>query len=428
MNELNLIHNRHWTGGLRAFRDNDPHLSRRSGQPLQYVPPLLEQIPDVAGVYTVAGGRQIGKTTSLKLLMEKWLSEGVSAESIFFLTGELIDDHHVLVREVREFLRQAPLPAVVIVDEVTYIRDWDKGVKFLADAGLLAKVRFIVTGSDLLLIQEARSRFPGRRGESAAVDFHIRPLTFAEFISLWGGPPSVELFEQYLVHGGFITAINDFRKNGRIGAATLRTYSDWIRGDVLKKGRSEAHLRSVLESLILRQGTQVSWNSLARDLTIDHPKTVSEYVELLERLDVVNIVSALDEETLHGAPKKAKKIYFADPFIGHALKSWLSDITELPALSPEEKGIWAEAITHQHLRRTGPSYYIKSEGEVDAVRFLRPAKGPRFQPIEVKWTTQIRTKDLKQIRKYPNGVIWGRYADPAAAPPVTELFDELMKF
>ena len=28
--------------------------------------------------------------------------------------------------------------------------------------------------------------------------------------------------------------------------------------------------------------------------------------------------------------------------------------------------------------------------------------------MEVKWTGQLRPKDLKQIRKYRNGVIWGR--------------------
>ena len=309
---------------------------------------------------------------------------------------------------------------MIIVDEVTYIQDWDKGVKFLADAGLLTEARLILTGSDLLLIREARSRFPGRRGTADTVDFHLRPLSFGEFLTLWNEPASPELLEQYFLHGGFLTAINDFKRKGEISASTLRTYSDWVRGDVLKKGRSETYLRSVVQALLNQQGSQVSWNSLARELTIDHPKTVAEYVELLERLDVVNIVSALDEEKLGAAPKKAKKIFFTDPFIGHALQAWLGDSRKILPLTAEAKGVCAEGVVHQHLRRHGPSFYIKAEGEIDAVRLLKNTTGPRFQPLEIKWTTQIRSKDLKQVRKYANGAVWGRHAEPQAAPPIHE--------
>ena len=36
----------------------------------------------------------------------------------------------------------------ILLDEVTYIAGWDKGIKYLADAGLLAGVVLIATGSD----------------------------------------------------------------------------------------------------------------------------------------------------------------------------------------------------------------------------------------------------------------------------------------
>ena len=50
-----------------------------------------------------------------------------------------------------------------MLDEVTYIKDWDKGVKFLADAGLLDDVVLLLTGSDSVIIREVRMRLPGRR-------------------------------------------------------------------------------------------------------------------------------------------------------------------------------------------------------------------------------------------------------------------------
>jgi hypothetical protein len=60
-----------------------------------------------------------------------------------------------------------------------------------------------------------------------------------------------------------------------------------------------------------------------------------------------------------------------------------------------------------HLRRFAPTYYIKAEGEVDAA-YIRDG---RFWPIEVKWTGQIRPKDLKQVLKYRNAMIAGRVKD-----------------
>jgi hypothetical protein len=56
------------------------------------------------------------------------------------------------------------------------------------------------------------------------------------------------------------------------------------------------------------------------------------------------------------------------------------------------------------VRRFHPTYYIKAEGEVD----IAYVEGNRFKPIEVKWTRQLRPKDLKQILKYRDGRIWAR--------------------
>ena len=47
-------------------------------------------------------------------------------------------------------------------------------------------------------------------------------------------------FETYLIHGGYLTAINDMAAEGRILNSTLNTYSDWIRGDFLKRGKTGA--------------------------------------------------------------------------------------------------------------------------------------------------------------------------------------------
>jgi len=117
------------------------------------------------------------------------------------------------------------------------------------------------------------------------------------------------------------------------------------------------------------------------------------------------------EDKLTGAPKKARKILFLDPFIYHALRAWL-----FPVKDPYSKQIkpavqdsvlasqLIEAIVSSHYYRQYPTYYIKAEGEVD-IAYIDQHK---FWPIEIKWTNQLRPKDLKQIKKYKNSRIFAK--------------------
>jgi len=418
-----------------SFEKLDPHLRVLGQQKLLHRSHLLDTLPRrESGIYTITGGRQVGKTTLMKQWMAELLNKGVEAKGIAYLTGELIDDHHSLVRVATDCLSEMPHKKVcfLLLDEVTYIRNWDKGIKYLADAGILENVILVLTGSDSVIIREARMRFPGRRGIADRVDFHLHPLGFFEAVRLKGRFTSKELeqllnseteppgrwldilfeeFESYLIHGGFLTAINDMARHNSILPATFSIYSDWIRGDVLKKGKQEHYLREILEAVQKRYGSQVTWNNLAQDLSIDHPKTVADYMALLESMEVVFIQAALAEHKLSGAPKKARRLMFTDPFIFHSIISWLSPCKDpfkdqiRPLLSnPEWASRLVEACAVILYGRKYPTYYIKAKGEVD----IAYIDENRFWPIEVKWTGQLRPKDLKQIAKFPDGRILAR--------------------
>ncbi len=430
-----LPHNSH-RDAPRGFRQRDPQLRHLAMCPVRHRSALLDRLPvSVPGIYSLGGGRQAGKSTLLKQWIAELLDGGVPPDAITYLTGELIDDQHGLLMHLNTHLEDAPGGALnyLVVDEVTYIRDWDKTVKFAADAGLLEETVLVVTGSDLVVMEEARMRFPGRRGTASVVDFHLHPLSFAEYAALMGiaadvaqdGEPAAlpdgvvdevyAAFDRYLLHGGYLTAINDLESHGEIRASTLATYSDWIRGDVLKRGKQETYLREVLSAVVKRHTSQVTWNALAQDLSIDHPKTVADYIALLERMDVVCVLPALIEDKLAPAPKKARKLMFSDPFILHAVRAWLqpqADPFGTQIRPAAEDPVWSsqivEACVAAHCRRVFPTFYIKAQAEVD-VAYVRDG---RFWPVEVKWTNQLRPKTLKQIARYGNGEVWSKSRQP----------------
>jgi len=418
MNPILSLHNAHWESP-EQFAQLDPHLRKLQKQKYVFESPLLTQFPlKIPGIYTLGGGRQIGKTTFLKQWINYLLKSGIPPKSIAFVTGELIDDHHRLLHLMMELLEQMPPSEslrYLIVDEVTYIKDWDKAIKFLADSGQFENCVVVLTGSDLVLMNEARMRFPGRRGVHHQVDFHYYPLSFRDYVNLIH-PQTPELsflyeaFHNYLIHGGFLTAINDWAMHGRILPATAQTYSDWIRGDFLKRGKKEQNLRDFIQAVLKTYGTQVTWHTLTHHTAMDHPKTIQDYAELMQSMDALFIQEALLEHKLTAAPKKARRLFFSDPFVYHALRLWLEPTyNSLEALKdPSILSSLVETIVINHIRRIYPTYYIKAEGEVDLAYVTKET----FFPIEIKWTQQIRPQDLKQIKKYANGQIWARVREP----------------
>ena len=373
-------HNMHLRD-LDIFREHDPHLQALAEQVYVYRAPLLDELPrDIPGIYTICGGRQIGKSTLLKQWMLALLDDGVSSSQIVFFSGEMINDQHALYKILTHQLEQMPKDQLlyVLIDEITYISDWDKGVKYLADAGFLRQVVLVLTGSDSVILQEARMRFPGRRGKADKVNFHLYTLSFKEYLHLVGHSSDNysldELygrFQNYLIHGGYLTAINEFEKTGSIRISTLDTYAEWIRGDMLKRGRSEHFLREIIQATIKRYGSQISWVNLAKDLSIDHPKTVAEYVDSLASMDAVFVQQALMEDKLVAAPKKQKKLLFTDPFIYHALHYWVSPVDnpfhnhiQQAICDSKISSTLVESVVVAHIKRHFPTYYIKAEGEV----------------------------------------------------------------
>lgn len=429
MNDLLLIHNQ-FQESLDRFEEHDPHLKRLKQIPFSYCSSLINnphfQLP---GIFMLTGGRQVGKTTFLKQWMHDLLTEqGVSPGQLLFITSEVVR-HATHLRELIEEFYQEGQRQFLIIDEVNYVEDWDKSIKFLADAGFFDQMTVILTGSDSVILRDAMKRFAGRRGKADKVDFIFYPLSFKEFVLLkepgLAGPLKnitsdlwtyteikyelyhetlLELWRSYSIHGGYLPAIQAcWNGLNTVPISVFRIYQEWIIGDILKHKKTENYLREVLKGILTTYATQVSFNTLARFLSIDHPKTVSDYCHILSDMHALRIVQALDENRMAGAPKKNKKLYFCDPFIYHAVKDMLSRSKEesLPDVSALMPAL-AEGVLMDHLNRHGEAFYIKGvKGEVDAALL----KDSGFLPIELKYSTIIREHELKQIYRYPKGII-----------------------
>ncbi len=123
---------------IKTFQDNDPQLRTLKKQTLVHRDRILDEFPQkTPGIYALTGGRQIGKSTLMKQWMLELMNSGIKANAMYYLTREYIEDHHKLLHMINRIFADMPTKQLrfLIVDEVTYIKDWDKCIKFLADAG-----------------------------------------------------------------------------------------------------------------------------------------------------------------------------------------------------------------------------------------------------------------------------------------------------
>lgn len=434
------VHNLFWKG-LKDYEQLDPQLSRLQQLSFVHDSPLIHDIPLLTpGIYIITGGRQVGKTTTLKLIIRQLLWEQrISPQQLYYLPCDTISDFSQLLFEIEEFRQSLdPGPFVLFVDEITYVKDWERAIKSLADAGFFTRGSIVITGSDTYLLKQAMMAFPGRRGEANQHDFHLHPLSFHAYVTLtdpalsellkpfhsafqddFGMPQVVApphgavralqtAFNDYLVTGGYLLAINHYSREKTIASAVYRTYLQWIIGDMLKRGKNEAFLKEIVRALYPRLSKQITWHALTQELSIDHHQTVMDYIQLLSRMDVVLVLSAFREDKFQAAPKKAKKICLRDPFIFHTLYGWTYPHTSMAGKAmhvldenSELKSALIEGVIASLLSRQRETFYIKAEGEVDVV----VVSGDTFLPIEIKNSLVLNKKDLKQIFKYKQGVV-----------------------
>lgn len=72
----------------------------------------------------------------------------------------------------------------LLLDEITSIPNWQKGIKALVDNDEVKNCTIIATGSQIIDLKDAAERLPGRRGNiDDSYDKILLPMKFSEYVS-----------------------------------------------------------------------------------------------------------------------------------------------------------------------------------------------------------------------------------------------------
>ena len=457
MAEYNLASQNPWWLHPDAI-ELDEHIVRFRKCSVKWVP-RIKYFFDLTcdAIYTVRGPRQVGKTTLVKLMIRELLHKDVRpSRRIFYWTCDLVEGPKELVRILEEYISTTRSLTknrlYIFLDEISAVRDWQRGIKYLHDTGMLRNTTVIMTGSHSLDIRKAAERLPGRRGEVRGVmDKIFLPMKFSEYAEtrsrevktlflqldllktqnridliseLAEGklPEKIrilnlhsdllsDLFRDYLLTGGMIRALDEYLSEGYIPSDTYSTYVDITIGDILRWDKREHYLAQLLRRIFETLCSRVSWNNLRSGTDIGHPNTVVEYVDVLNSSFIVRSLYQLDRSV--GGPRyeKEKKLYIADPFIFHALRAWVYQLKPFEAanqfISTPEVSKLVECVVCDHLTRL--AFQMKPTALFDATRNIFHWRGKKHEvdfilkmngeylPLEVKYKTSIDKSDFQGL-------------------------------
>jgi predicted AAA+ superfamily ATPase len=422
--------NRWWVDA--AWQAGDPHLDRLARQPTR-LPTEFVTALDLGqpGIHILRGPRQVGKTTDLKLLVERAIDAGRAPRSIIYLALDLLEgqDAAELARSVRsaKLLAGVSRDCLVLLDEVTVVDRWQTAVKALWDDGDLRRDVVVCTGSSAIDLQRgAAERLPGRR--EAGIDHLVLPQSFAAFArALDGtiplsprltvadlrtddgeallrdarlhGPALRRAFELYLRFGGLPAAVAEAVGGApQPSEATRRVLYDSLVRDLQRKGASIAASHALLERVVRSLGAKVSWSQMAREMDVPlgrgrrrpSHQTLRDYVELMAAGYFVLVVYFWRSGSDTNEQPRDKKVLFADPLL------YAIALERAPGLQPDLAALVENVIGVTLFRRYEPvdrmpETFVLPErlhiwqtnrgGEIDFVA------GPRhaLDVVEVKW-------------------------------------------
>jgi uncharacterized protein len=345
-----------------GWEANDPHLRRLDASPVRFAAPQVDAIDlGAPAVHVLRGPRQAGKSTDLKLLVQRALGGGAEPRQIVYLSLDLLEDRppSALVESVNRALDLAVGGTglrLILLDEVTSAGLWQTAVKALWDEGRIDRDVVVCTGSSAADLAEGTAeRLPGRRGSgrdllvlpqdfgsfSRALDATIPPspgLTVAEILASEGRemlrevhmhlPVLQRTLERFLLFGGLPAAVAE-ASAGRVEPSeeVQRVLWDSLIREVQRRGASVPAAQALLERVSRSLGSKLSWSKMAREMAVplgrprrrardrSDPRTVQSYIELLAVNYFALIVYFWKQDSGSGDLAKDKKIYFGDPLL-----------------------------------------------------------------------------------------------------------------
>lgn len=271
---------------------------------------------DTEFIKVITGIRRCGKSSLLKLFMEKILKDKKNANVIYmnFESFEFDDikDYKDMYKNISEKINKKG-KNYILLDEVQRVEMWEKAVNALMvdfDSDIY------ITGSNAYLLSSELSTYLSGR----YIEIKVLPLSFKEYVnftSLEDKKTLEDKFIEYVKFGGMPGIITIKNEENLYENAIKGIYNTVFMKDVIEKNKVvDANLlEKILKFLMSNVGSLISAKKIADFLTSQGNKithnTVLNYMKMLENAYIIYKVPRYDikgKEIL----KTLEKYYIVD--------------------------------------------------------------------------------------------------------------------
>ena len=345
---------------------------------------------DTPFVKILTGVRRCGKSTILKMIMDKLRERGIPEDRIVSYRFDSMEYEDMTAKQMYTELKSRICPngkTYFFLDEMQKIKGWEKVINSLQSD---FDVDLYVTGSNSrMMSSEISTYLTGRY-----VAFRIYTLSFGEYLTFKShyapvGDSRQEL-ANYIRLGGFPATHLQSYTQDEVYTIVRDIYNSTVFSDIVRRNqvRKIDQLERVVKYTFNNVGNTFSAKSISDYLKAEHRsldnETVYSYLEKLEKAYLLHRCSRYD---LQGKEllKTQEKFYLADTSLRYSVLGYNAD-TVAASL---------ENVVYLELCRRGYTVNIgkTGDGEIDFVATRQNGK------IYVQVTERI-TSDQTHRREY----------------------------
>ena len=329
-------------------------------------------------ILIVLGARQVGKTTLLNSIKNKFYSQ----KKVLYLNCDVEEDKKIInttsLIELKKLNKNVDL---LIIDEAQRLDNPGLTLKIIYDN---LNIKIITTGSSSFELKNKLSdSLTGRY-----LDFILYPFSFKEVQA------EISNVEKTIIYG-FYPEVFLIKKNEDKILLLNKIIESYLFKDILsfQRVRNFQALKDLLTAVDYQIGSEVNENELASRLKIDR-KTIVSYLDILEKSFIIKRLYPYSKNPRREIGRRYK-IYFIDLGLRNALIGDFNDFN----LRKDSGVIWENFIVIEKIKS------LENRGELKDIFFWRSYAGAEIDLIEKsKTTAKLSAFEIKyKIEKISRG-------------------------
>ena len=326
----------------------------------------------------VSGARQVGKTTMLEHILQKYHDKLLALDGDDITIQELLNRPNT--QQIKQIIGDNKL---VFIDEAQRIPEIGLTSKIIIDK--FRDVQLILSGSSSFdLYSKVNEPLTGRKWT-----FNLWPVSWEEWQNHVGYVKAEQDVENRLVFGFYPDVLNHEENPEQVLAELAESYlyKDILMYEGLKKPTA---IKKLLQALAFQVGSEVSLQELGQTIGID-PKTVNVYIDILEKAYIIFRLTPLSRN-LRNEIKAKNKVYFCDNGIRNAVIGQLQPL----AIRQDIGILWENFMVSERVKQISinnylRNYYFWRTTQQQEVDYIEDVNG-EFFAYEFKWSEKKKIK------------------------------------